>query len=124
MSYADRFMDAGAIATRFRTALNRLFLRAGFPRNWWLIPLAAVIGAASGAVALAYGYLVHAAAGFFYGHEEGRNLSGARVWLIVGLPVAGALIVGLIKAAFRLPLRSFFEVNRREVRDRERRWRA
>jgi chloride channel protein, CIC family len=87
---------------RVRKRLNRFFVRAGFPRNWWLIPLAAIIGSVSGLVAHGYGYLVQCATAFFYGGESDLSLLGRRDWLLVALPALGGLIVGVIKTVLKL----------------------
>lgn len=78
----------------------------GFRRDWYLIPLAALVGAMAGVVALGFGRLVEFSEEFFFGRIAGGKLGGERWWLILVLPALGGLLVGLIKLVFRLPLTS------------------
>lgn len=68
------------------------------PSDWFLIPLAAVIGAMGGAVAFGFEALVEFSGEFFYGfvHESGHP--AARVAVLLVLPAIGGLLVGLINS--------------------------
>jgi CIC family chloride channel protein len=97
-------MDLATKVERVRERINRWLTEAGFPRDWFLVPVAALIGAAAGAVAQGYGQLVRLSEHLFYGRFGGHALIAARWWLLLFLPLSGAALVGLVKAAFRLPL--------------------
>ena len=85
-----------------RTA--RWLERIGFRRDWYLIPLAGVIGAMAGIVALGFGRLVEFTEAFFFGRIAGGELSGSHWWLILALPATGGLLVGAIKRLFHRPM--------------------
>ena len=82
----------------------RLLRRVGFRRDWYLIPLSAVIGSMAGVVALGFGWLVEFFEAFFYENMAGPNVRGERLWMLVALPAAGGLAVGLLKKWLRLPM--------------------
>lgn len=84
--------------------MGRWMTRMGFPRDWYLIPLAAVIGACAGFAAQGYGQMVRLSEEVFFGQIADRNLSGVHLWLILALPMFGGLLVGLVKLAFHLPM--------------------
>ncbi|MBI1368067.1 MAG: CBS domain-containing protein [Planctomycetes bacterium] len=90
--------------TKIKMRAVRLLRQIGFSRDWYLIPLAAVIGSMSGVVALGFGNLVRFSETFFYENLGGRNLRAEHVWLLLALPAVGGLAVGLIKSAFELPM--------------------
>ena len=94
------------LAQRWRVKANALLLRAGFPRDWFLVPLAAGIGAVAGVAAQGYGALVRFSENTFYGRFGGHELGTLPWWLLIALPLAGAFLVGLIKTIFKLPLHS------------------
>jgi CIC family chloride channel protein len=101
-----------ARALKLRAWVGRMMLRLGLPGDWFLIPLAAVIGALAGLAAQGYGQLVMLSERSF-GHllKQGAagGAGGARAsggWALLAilfLPALGGLIVGAIKAVFRLP---------------------
>ena len=84
--------------------IARWLERIGFRRDWYLIPLAGLIGAIAGIVALGFGRLVEFAERFFLSHVAGGQLSGSHWWLVLALPATGGLLVGLIKYVFRRPV--------------------
>ena len=86
-----------ASPARVRVRVNRWLMRAGFPQDWFLVPLAAIIGALGGVVAAAFHYLVEASGAFFF-ERVGRVQFRASEWvLLVALPAIGGLAVGLIQ---------------------------
>ncbi|MFA9477187.1 chloride channel protein [Phycisphaerales bacterium AB-hyl4] len=82
---------------RARIRLNRLITAVGFPRDWFLLPLAAAIGALGGVVATAFDGLVHASGEFFFGRLGGREFPHSQWLLLMFLPALGGLLVGLIQ---------------------------
>lgn len=91
-----------SLAHTARQGLNRALIRMGFPQDWFLIPLAAIIGSAAGAVAQGYGQLVHYSENVFF--QGVSRLQGW--WWALLMPAVGGLLVGLIKTMFRLPMTS------------------
>ncbi|MFA7236260.1 MAG: chloride channel protein [Phycisphaeraceae bacterium] len=83
--------------------LGRLLSGIGFRPDWYLIPLAAVVGALTGLVALGFGRLVEFSERMFQ-TELGEQTLGRYGWAIFLLPAIGGLLVGLIKKLFRLQL--------------------
>lgn len=104
LSSFPSFSWVNAFASRHRVRLNRMLNKAGFPRDWFLIPLAAVIGSTAGLAAQGYGQLVRHSEEFFYGSEAGGQLVRNYWWLLPLLPMMGGLLVGLIKSTFKLPM--------------------
>ncbi len=84
-------------AARFRVILNRLLTRAGFAADWYLIPIAAVIGIFGGLVATGFDLLIEAIATICYGHGEYPGLPMPPLMLYATLPAAGGLLVGLAR---------------------------
>ncbi|MEX0655146.1 MAG: chloride channel protein [Phycisphaeraceae bacterium] len=82
---------------RLRIRLNRLLGSIGFPRDWFLIPLAAVIGALGGLVATGFDALVEASSHFFFGRLGSTAFPYSRWVLLMFLPALGGLLVGLIQ---------------------------
>jgi CIC family chloride channel protein len=81
-------------------------LRLGLPSDWFLIPLAAGIGALAGVAAEGYGQLVLLSERCFDHLLRGGSAdvpSAAKLLVILLLPALGGLIVGLVKAVFALP---------------------
>ncbi|XAM00528.1 chloride channel protein [Phycisphaeraceae bacterium D3-23] len=82
---------------QFAQHFNRLRAAAGFSPNWFLIPLAAVIGALGGLVAAGFGTGVEWISETLSTMQQRPSL-----WvmgtLVVLIPAAGGLIVGLIQS--------------------------
>ncbi|MCX5661060.1 MAG: chloride channel protein [Planctomycetota bacterium] len=97
-------MDIAGRVIQWRVKANRLLIDAGFPRDWFLVPIAIAIGLLAGLAAQGYGQLVRLSERLFYGDIGGHELAGMRWWLVLILPVTGAAIVGATKRLFRLPL--------------------
>ena len=80
-------------------ALSKMRQAAGFSPDWFLMPLAALIGAIGGLVAAVFVTVVEAAgAGLFalqQGSADGITLRSGL--LLLAIPAAGGLIVGLIQ---------------------------
>ncbi|MGB0767079.1 MAG: chloride channel protein [Phycisphaeraceae bacterium] len=75
---------------------NKLRQAAGFSPDWFLMPLAAVIGALGGLVAAVFVTAVEAAGGALFHLQQSG--SGARTaLLLLSIPALGGLIVGLIQ---------------------------
>ncbi|MFP4145368.1 MAG: chloride channel protein [Phycisphaeraceae bacterium] len=74
----------------------------GFSREWYLIPLAAIVGVLGGLVATGFHWLVEFSAElffgeFFFGHASARPLPIPTWALLILLPATGGLMVGLIQ---------------------------
>jgi CIC family chloride channel protein len=74
-------------------------LNSGFNREWYLIPLAAVIGSLTGLVATGFDWLVEHSGRFFFGVIGEQRFPGSELALLVLLPALGGLMVGLIMRA-------------------------
>lgn len=80
----------------FIQRFNKLRQAAGFSPDWFLMPLAALIGALGGLVAAVFVTAVEAAgSGLFHLQQSGSGLRTAL--LLLSIPAAGGLIVGLIQ---------------------------
>lgn len=80
------------------------FIRSlGFPSDWFLIPLAAIIGCLGGLVATGFEWLVEASSEFFFGHLGQQEFPGSEYALLILLPAAGGLAVGLIQTFLNRP---------------------
>ncbi len=75
-----------------------MFGRLGFPSDWFLIPLAAIIGTVGGLVALGFNWMVHTSELFFQGISERQHTLfwGQEYVMLIVLPAVGGLCVGLI----------------------------
>ncbi|MEM1028001.1 MAG: chloride channel protein, partial [Planctomycetota bacterium] len=79
--------------------LNRRLIESGFSKDWYLIPLAALIGSLTGLVATGFDLLVESSGHFFFGVLGEQNFPGSGLALLVILPALGGLMVGLILKA-------------------------
>ncbi len=97
-------MPATATATskRFSRPAVKRFVGARLPRDWYLIPLAAVIGALGGVVATGFDLLVESSVEFFFGLSH-RDFFAAEFVLLILLPAGGGLLVGLLNRVSRAP---------------------
>ncbi len=68
----------------------------GFDRDWFMIPLAAIVGTLGGVVATGFELLVEASGHFFFFTLGEREFPGSDWFVIALLPAAGGLAVGLI----------------------------
>lgn len=80
---------------RFRARIIRGFTRIGFSHDWFLIPLAAIIGLLAGAVAMGFHWMV-VTADHLFGRLADISQLGATALLVV-MPALGGLAVGLIQ---------------------------
>jgi len=71
--------------------LRLLRTKLGFEQDWYLVLLAAAIGVVTAGVAMAFIWLIHELAALFDGASPGQLL-----WLVPLLPMAGALVTGVI----------------------------
>eukprot|EP00752_Nemacystus_decipiens_P013539 g11997.t1 len=79
-----------------RQQLSRLRQAAGFSSDWFLMPLAALIGTIGGLVAAVFATVVDLAGnGLFHLQQSGSQTQTALLLLVI--PAAGGLIVGLIQ---------------------------
>lgn len=86
-----------ARVTEFRIATTRWLTRLGFPRDWFLVPLAALIGALAGFVAMGFAWMVTFSESFFFGVVAHHDFHGVQILFLIALPAAGGLAVGLIQ---------------------------
>ncbi len=76
---------------RLKARLIRLTNRLGFSRDWYLIALAAAIGSITAFGALGFMWLLR------WGEHQAVHLQESwSVWLLPVLPIAGALVTGLL----------------------------
>lgn len=75
---------------------NRRLIESGFSKDWYLIPLAAVIGSLTGLVATGFDLLVETSGNFFFGVLGKQTFPGSGLALLVILPALGGLMVGVI----------------------------
>ena len=75
---------------------GKLRAGVGLSPDWFLIPLAAAIGALTGLAATGFDLLVESSGHFFYGVLGKRQFPGSELALLVLLPALGGLLVGLI----------------------------
>ncbi|NBC11512.1 MAG: CBS domain-containing protein [Planctomycetes bacterium] len=81
---------------RIWARINRALGSLGFGRDWFMIPLAAVVGTLGGVVATGFELLVEASGHFFFVTIGEREFPGSE-WVLIGLlPAVGGLGVGLI----------------------------
>jgi len=83
-----------------RHRIQRGLTRLGFPADWFLIPLAVLVGLLGGVAAAAFDWLVHETVSFFYHRLHDLDLSVTRVAVLLGVPMAGGLVVGTIRYFF------------------------
>ena len=84
------------IGLRFRLLMTRALARLGFGENSILLPLALVVGIVTGAAAVGFHLLIDLLRDLLYRHFSVQFLYGKGVFLLVLLPAAGGLVVGLI----------------------------
>ncbi|MCH7700865.1 MAG: chloride channel protein [Planctomycetes bacterium] len=85
-----------AIAQRMRLRLIRLLSRVSAHEEYYLVFLSILIGGATGLGAHLFFLLIEEAHHLAYGGGDGLGWYGARLWMLVLLPVVGALAVGII----------------------------
>ena len=84
------------IRIRFRQAITNV----GLSDETFLILVSILIGAATGIFAHLFFYLIEIARRFAYGGDGNVGLYDGRAWMLIVLPTAGALAVGLITHYF------------------------
>lgn len=92
-----------ARGTSLTEKFNRRLIESGFSKEWYLIPLAAVIGSLTGLVATGFDFLVESSGHFFFGVLGKQTFKGSGLALLVILPALGGLLVGLIIRAANKP---------------------
>ena len=93
-----------ASKARLRVRLSRWLARVGFTQDWFLIPMAALIGTLGGLIATGFDRLVHWTGQAFYWYWDHGSQSRFAYVLLVVLPAVGGLLVGLSRRfVFRLP---------------------
>ncbi len=83
-----------------RIAVTKLLARIGFKDEYFLILVSIVIGGATGLGAHAFYWLIEFAHHKCYGQNGVAGLFAGRGYMLVVLPAAGALLVGLITHYF------------------------
>ncbi len=86
-----------APAVRIRVFISRWLTRLGFPSDWFLIPLAAIVGSLAGLAAFAFDRLVEFTDKHLFGLIHDVQGSTLIYTLIIGIPMLGGLSVGLIR---------------------------
>ena len=80
---------------KLKARLQRISIRLGFSRDWYLIALAAGIGSITAFGALGFMWLLR------FGEHKAVHLQESwTIWLLPILPVAGALVTGLLVHLF------------------------
>jgi len=83
------------IAPRFKAFVRNLARRLGLRRDWYLIALAAIIGAVTAFGAVAFKWLLDRGA-----HLSGIIQSNLSLWALPLLPMLGALVTGALVHTF------------------------
>ncbi len=78
--------------------LRKLGARLGFQRDWYLIVIAAFVGAVTALGAIAFIWLLHS--GEKLSHDLHKKAPGADLWLLLALPMVGALLTGVLIHTF------------------------
>lgn len=82
---------------KLRRRLNALRVAAGFSPDWFLIPLAGLIGIMGGLVAAGFGTVVEFLSERLFSVQTGGSVA-SNAALIILIPAVGGLIVGLIQS--------------------------
>ncbi len=93
-----------ASGTRLRIKLSRALTKIGFPSDWFLIPLAMVIGTLAGLVAMAFDWMVHLSGEKLFGRafESTLLFEGEQYVLLIVVPALGCLLVGVLLGDVRV----------------------
>jgi len=83
-----------------RNRLASLLARVGFGEEYFLIIISIFIGGFTGLFAHLFYNLIEAAHTFAFGHGDTPGLYDGRIWMLILLPAAGGLAVGIITSAF------------------------
>src|SRR5438034_1226097 len=81
---------------RFRLLIDRWMMRLGLGENAFLLVLAFLIGIVTAAAAVAFHLLIGFIRRHLYASGGEHFLYGHGLWLLVVIPAAGGLCVGLI----------------------------
>src|SRR5688500_12983351 len=91
------FWALRATATRFRLIAGRILARLGLGDESFLVVLALLIGVVTAAAAVGFHELINAVRDFCYVDLGQRfSLYGKHLWILVMIPAAGGLLVGII----------------------------
>ncbi len=85
---------------RFRIRLTRAIAKVGFKDEYFLVLVSILIGAATGLFAHLFFSLIEWTRHIAYGDRGDGGLFDGRAWMLIVLPTAGALAVGLITYFF------------------------
>jgi CIC family chloride channel protein len=86
-----------AVGLRARLLITRIMARFGLGENSFLLPMALLVGVIAAAAAVGFHVLIHFLAAQLYSrHVSAEFLYGRGIWLLVLLPAAGGLTVGVI----------------------------
>lgn len=93
--------SSGMIAAgSFVRRLSRWMRRLGFRDEHLLTLVAIAVGAATGAGACGFYWLIEQSIELAYGHGREGGMFQGRLWLLVAIPAGGGLLVGLISYYF------------------------
>lgn len=85
---------------RARIRIRKAVARLGLPEEYFLVIVAILIGAATGVIAHLFFTLIEFARAFAYGDGDHEGLYVGRAWMLLVLPVGGAIAVGYITRWF------------------------
>ncbi|MFK7790530.1 MAG: chloride channel protein, partial [Phycisphaeraceae bacterium] len=88
-----------AVIRNISNRMAKLRQAAGFSPDWFLMPLAALIGTIGGLVAAGFATIVDLAGGGLFALQQSESPWQAAL-LLLAIPAAGGLIVGLIQFKF------------------------
>jgi H+/Cl- antiporter ClcA/CBS domain-containing protein len=82
----------------FQRLLDQIGQILGLTRDWYIIAMAAVVGIATGLVAVGFGKMVTFSEEFFFGDYSQQDLAvSLKLMLLIVIPCFGGLLVGVIQ---------------------------
>ncbi len=107
---------------RIRLWVNRVSARLGFGEDGFLVVLAVLIGIVTALAAVSFHELIDLIRNAVYGHILPTDLYGRHIWLLLVLPAAGGLVVGLANTVFNRGKAAHGVVDVMETVTRSRGW--
>lgn len=92
----DSAAKGPGLLAKAKGAITRMRSRLGLGPDWFLIPLAAVVGILAGFATLGFEAMVRGSQGLFF-HRFRYGVSPRQLLTLLALPTAGGLLVGLIQ---------------------------
>jgi len=86
-----------ATPLHIRRWITRVVSRFGFPSEFVLIPVAALVGALGGGVAAGFDWMLDLSKSYLFDFFLSQDFSGWQLLWLVALPAAGGLAMGLIQ---------------------------